>query len=148
MSKKLLMFFLMGMFMISFASAVDWDNSLSYKDNNKNVKVENLFGLPIIGTELASIKITSHEDLSKPIYVGTGWQEVMRIEVNSKQEYKDAIKGIEFKNMKNNEMEELSYYWEKAVYGQVEKKKNVCEIRYDNTFEKDINVFYIRNVFD
>ena len=87
MSKKLLMFFLMGMFMISFASAVDWDNSLSYKDNNKNVKVENLFGLPIIGTELASIKITSHEDLSKPIYVGTGWQEVMRIEIDSKQDY-------------------------------------------------------------
>jgi len=112
--KKLLMFLLLGMFLISLTSAemFSFDNQLSYGNKNKDLSITNLFGL---GKHYADLKITSHEDLNKPIYVGTGWQEVMRIEIDSKQDYKNALKGIEFKNMKTGEYEELNYYWEKAI---------------------------------
>ncbi len=115
MYKKILMLMLLGMFLVSFVSAVDWDNSLTYSKEDKMVLIENLFGLPIIGTELATIEITSHEDLDKPIYVRNGWQEVMRIEVSSEQDYEEAIKEIEFRNLRTGKLIEPSYYWEKAV---------------------------------
>ena len=118
--KKIIILLIMGMFMINLVSAVGWDNTLSYSNNDKTVLIENLFGLPLIGTELAELEITSHRDLNKPIHVGVGWQEVMTIEIDSKQDYNNAIKGIEFKNMKTNSYEELNYRWEVATYEDVD----------------------------
>ena len=115
--KKLLVLLLLGMFFISFVSAADWDNWVSYKNENKIVNIDNLFGF---GETYATAKITSHSDLSKPIYVGTGWQRVMTFEIDSKQDYQDAIKGIEFENMKTGKADELRYYWVKGIYGDIE----------------------------
>lgn len=117
--KKLLIFLFLGMFLINFVSAelTSFDNVVYYDNFDKDVKIKNLFGL---GTEYADLKITSHEDLDKPIYVGTGWQRVITQEIKGFEDYNNFIGTPKFKNMKTGKYEELDYYWEKAIYGEVE----------------------------
>jgi len=150
--KKLLMFLLLGMFLISLTSAevFTFDNQVSYDNYRKDVQIKDLFGL---GKHYADIKITSHEDLDKPIYVGTGWQRVIIQEINGKKDYNDFIGKPRFKNMKNGNEEELDYYWEKAIYGDVEVNdyKQVCELVNDkngtsyNSCNQVLNGTHIEN---
>ena len=55
--KKLLMFLILGMFMISLASAFTFDNVIKYNENEKVAKIENAFGLPFIGDNLATYEL-------------------------------------------------------------------------------------------
>lgn len=107
------------MFLLNFVSAeiFSFDNKVYYDNFDKDVQIKNLFGA---GKHYANLKITSHEDLDKPIYVGTGWQRVITQEIDSKEDYNNFIGNVEFRNMKNGGSDNLEYYWEKAIYGNVE----------------------------
>jgi len=113
---------MLGMFLINIVSAFDFDNKLSYSVDNKQVNIKNLFGL---GVDYADIKITSHENLSKPIYVNSG-DHVLIQNIGGKENYNDFIGKAVFKNMKTGEIEEIDYYWEKAIYGEVLNMEEVC----------------------
>lgn len=116
MNKKIICMLFLSIFLISFTSAMDWDNKVSYSEDKKMVNVKNLFGF---GKDYADIKIKSHEDLLKPIYINSGDHALIQ-EIDSKEDYKSFIGGAEFTNMETGEIEELDYYWEKAIYGEVD----------------------------
>jgi len=44
--RKILMFFLLGMFLISFTSAAEWDNVLNYDKAEDKITIRNALGLP------------------------------------------------------------------------------------------------------
>jgi len=143
--KKLLIFLLLGMFLINFVSAeiFTFDNQVSYDNYKKDVKIKNLFGL---GKHYADLKITSHKNLNEPIYVGTGWQRVIIQEIEGKEDYNNFIGTPKFLNKKTGKYEELDYYWEKAVYGDVDKKEEVCEKGYDKYLEKKVDYCHMEVV--
>ena len=133
MNKKILTLLFLGMFLISFASAMDFDNDLTYSDGDKKVKIKNLFGW---GTEYGDIEITSHEDLNKPIGLPTGWGEGGRIVLDGKEEYKDLLKieKTSFRNMKNGEDIDIPFYWEKAVEFKTITKNIMIEVCGENVY--------------
>jgi len=131
--KKLIMFLVLGIFMISLASAeiFSFDNKLTYSDDLKEVNIKDLFGL---GTNYADIKLTSHEDLDKPISIPRiywdGYYPVLSFEIENYQDYNNIIKSFEFKNMDNSKTENKDYFIQKAIYKEVDIKdyKEVCEL--------------------
>lgn len=44
-NKKILMTIILGMFLISFASAINWDNKMKYNEDSEEIIVDNFFGL-------------------------------------------------------------------------------------------------------
>ena len=95
---------------LSFVVAnISYDDLTNYEDGDKVAVFDN-----------ARAEITSHESLNKPIQVNTGWQRVIIINIDSQKNYVDAIGKIEFKNMKTGEKEELRYFWQRAIYGDIE----------------------------
>lgn len=118
MNKKIFVLMFCMILLVGTITALEFDNKLTYTDDNKKVLIENLFGLPLIGTEIAEIKITSHKNLSKPIYVNSG-DKVLVLEITGKEDYNNFIGDAIFKNLRTGKYEEVDYYWEKAIYGQV-----------------------------
>ena len=110
---------------------VEFGDIIDYSDADRMVTFKDKLGLPIIGKEFAQMRIISHDDLNKPIFVGIGNQRVMIIELDNKEDlYENGLGVPEFINMKTGEIEELKYFWEKAIYGDVEVKdyEEVCNL--------------------
>ncbi len=103
--------------LVGTISAIDFDNWVTYSDENREVNIKNLFGF---GVDYADIKITSHYDLKESKHVGTGYQRVIVQEVTGNEDYDNFIGTPRFLNKKTGEYEELNYYWEKAIYGEIE----------------------------
>ena len=60
--KRILVFLLMGIFMISMVSAqMEWDNVHHYKDNDMTVVLESAFGLDYLGEATLKSHATLHE---------------------------------------------------------------------------------------
>jgi len=131
--KKLLIFLLLGMFLINLVSAVNFDNYINYKNNNLKIEVRDSYfyvdQILNFGNKIADIEITSHKSVDEILYVNTGWNEVLRIKGNSKQEYKNFIQENEFTNVADGEKRDVLYYWEKAVaYEETEKQNPKIEV--------------------
>jgi len=83
---------------IPSASAYDWDNVKSYDSNIREITIKSAFGLPLISQDVAKIKLLS--DLN--VHVGAGYQKVAEFEINSYQDYDNAIKSLELYNLIDN----------------------------------------------
>ncbi len=98
--KKLLTILLLGIFLISFSSAFEFDNCKKYNEEKKEVIIENSFCL---GEEIARIK------LNTPLnnLVGAGYQKVAELPINNKKDYQEALKGMKFynKRIKSNKFD-------------------------------------------
>ena len=127
--KKLFLFLLMGMFMITMASALDFDNVKSYDTTTKEVTITNALGL---GADIGTAKLLTPLNVK----VGAGYQKVAEFEINSFQDYDSAIKDFSFINMKtNNDIErdiDLKYKTYETIV--VNDYETVCEI-----VAKDVN---------
>lgn len=90
--KKLFMFLFLGIFMLSLASAADWDNCRSYDDNTKTVTISNNcpLGIDWFSTDIADVTLIGEEHR----VVGAGYQLVQEWEFETKQDYQDAIKNM------------------------------------------------------
>ncbi len=60
--KKILLLFGITIILISFASALNWDNVKSYEKETETIIIKNAFGLPFIGADLAKYKLTYNTD--------------------------------------------------------------------------------------
>jgi len=115
--KKILLIFMCMILLTSIISAWQWDDSIDYKDNDKTVIIENAYGLPLIGSEIATAELLNPLHTSNYIEVGKN-RVVMQIEINvyDLDYLTDAIGDLEILNMNTGELETKSYYWAYAVY--------------------------------
>lgn len=94
--KKVFMFLLMGMFMISFGSAFEFDNVKDYDPITKEVTITNALGL---GDVIGKAKLLTPLNVK----VGAGYQKVAMFEIEAYEDYNDAIKQFVFEDMKKKE---------------------------------------------
>jgi len=127
--KKLMLFLLMGMFMISLSSAAGWDNKLTYSNNDMKFELENWFGF---GESYGDVELKSHNSVHEVKKVSAGKdQTVMWYDFNFKELYTNGIGDIEFINMRTGEYVQRDYnlvYWgeeEINVYGMGECKNTL-----------------------
>ncbi len=131
-------------YVVEFGDIIDYNDT-----DNKIVTFKDKLGLPIIGKEIGRAKILSHGNLSEPNFVGNGNQQVIQIHLENKgNSKKDVIGPVEFINIKTGELDELKYYWEKAIFGDVEiqDQEMICVNDYvDSTGLVDGEVCYMQN---
>lgn len=109
-NKRILLILLITLLLVGTVAAAEWDNTLSYENNDKTAKIKNWLGL----TELGTVELKSHKTVDEKVGYGLGNQVVMWYEVNFKEVYKDGIGNIEFINMKTGKAIQRDY---KIVWG-------------------------------
>lgn len=124
--KKLFIFLLIGMFLISFVSATTWTRSVEYNiEDVREVTFKNWWGL---GGNQGSMKLTSHNLDEKgeiiTLQVGTGNQVTMYYDFEFNELIKDGLGNVDFIDMKTGKNIDREYnyvYWD-----EIEKEKEVC----------------------
>jgi len=72
MKSKILIIFVLGIFLLGFVSSADWDNKIKYSNEDLRVDFKNSF-LGIIPTSsLGSIELKSHKSIDEILEVGAG----------------------------------------------------------------------------
>ena len=82
----------------SVVSSLNWDNVQDYDKEKREYTITNAFGLPLIGQEIAKIKLTS--DLNQ--LVPRGYQKVAEFKVENYDNYTNVFNDMEFYNLKDN----------------------------------------------
>ncbi len=149
--KKLFVFLLLGVFMISFASAAwEWDNSLRYENNDMKVTIENAFGLPFFGSDLGTAELKSHKSVNEVLKVAPGNNiVVMYYDFDFNEVYENGLGVVEFINMTDGKEIQKDYNFvifdtiieEKNNYSQVcnevqngTNMSKVCEQIFEGTY--------------
>ena len=101
--KKFLVFLLMGLFMISFASAAEWDNAITnYNEETETITFSNgcLFdaGWTCLGSEIGQVQLKTPKNFK----VAPGYNYVWEMDAWVEDDYNDFLKGFEFEDMNNN----------------------------------------------
>ena len=114
MRKIFLLVFCM-ILLIGNVSALNWDNSVDYENNNMTVIITNWFG---VGEKLGEATLTSHKTPTEIKDVLSGENRaVMYYEFNEWETYTNGLGEVIFKDMKKGGEEiEKDYYFAKAVY--------------------------------
>ena len=92
---KVFVILLLGLFMISLASAWEFDNVKRYDDINKKVTIKNGFGL---GSDIAEAKLNTPLNNK----VALGYQKVAEFEVTSYKDYENALGNMDFYDVNDN----------------------------------------------
>lgn len=118
MKNKKVFILVMFVFLIGNVMALDFDNKITYSEEDRKVNIKNLFGF---GADFGDATITSHPNLSEVNWDirGNAFNRVIITEFDPREDYNGFIGTPTFKNNKTGEFEELDYYWEKAIYGDV-----------------------------
>lgn len=118
---KKLMLMLMVVLLVGSVSAVEWNDKLSYSNNDLKVSWDNWWGL---GQTIGTAELKSHKSVNEVKQVSIGSQVVMWYDFNFTNLYINGFGEITFKNMKTGEYFDREYelvYWgekEINVYGQ------------------------------
>ncbi len=105
--KKLLMFMLVGIFMLSFASAFEWDNVRDYNATTKTMTIDNALGF---GDTIAEITLNTPLNYK----VGAGYQKVAEFIIDNKEQYSEALRTMKFYD-KNDNLKEFSRQFDYKV---------------------------------
>jgi hypothetical protein len=87
--KKILLFLLIGVFLISFSSAMEWDNVGSYDKDIKTITIENALGL---GSTIGGAQLNTPLNYR----VSPGYQKVAEFDLWAYEDYNDVLKNMEF----------------------------------------------------
>jgi len=120
MNKKIILMFMFGMFLFSFGSvsAADWDNTISYEENDMKVKIKNTFGL---GAELGTATLKSHNSPTHIREVSFGSEQVvMYYDFEGWKAYKDGLGEVYFTDQRAGEDIEKDYVFVEWVVKDVE----------------------------
>ncbi|MBW2965487.1 hypothetical protein KY342_00115, partial [Candidatus Woesearchaeota archaeon] len=128
--KKIYLILALSIFMISFASAADWDNIMNYNEDSDTIKITNMFGL---GKDLAMAQLEDN-------FCNEGrWCEADK-EITL---YKEGILIEDFKTLRidDGSYDEQNIRWHKLEYfGIIEDFNNKCNTK--TTFNKINNTYY------
>lgn len=109
---KLLLFVLVGMFMISLASALEFDNVIEYKEDYMKVDIENTWGfdIPFMDDYLGSLELKSHKTYDEVVTYGWGKEEVvMYYDFTGWDSYENGFGEVIFINETSGEQIKREY---------------------------------------
>ena len=139
MDKKILMFLMLGMFMISIASAFEFDNKLTYEKEDMKVNFDNLFGY---GKHFGEIELKSHNSVTEIKGFGFGKEEVvMYYDFTNWELYENGLGDVEFIDMRTEKEIEKDYSfveW-KEVEIDVNDYKKDCDVLENKTEVNCVN---------
>lgn len=105
--------FIILIFAMNFVSSAEWDNKLTYSNNDLKVELVNWFGL---GKDYGSAELKSHDSVNEVKKVQVGNEiPVMWYEFNFTEEYLDGIGNPKFIDLRTKEIVERNYYFAKQV---------------------------------
>ncbi len=92
--KNIFLFLLLGLFLISFASALEYDNVGRYNETTKTIIVKNsIFGIDWLSyNEIGAAQLNTPQDY----VVTTGYQKVAEFDLWAYEDYNDVLKNLEF----------------------------------------------------
>jgi len=91
--KKLLTLLILGIFLVGFVSAFEFDNVKTYDEVTREVTIINAYGL---GDTIGKAKLNTPLN----VQVSVGYQKVAEFEISAYQDYSEAMKQFSFTNMK------------------------------------------------
>ena len=125
--KKIFILVFCMLFLIVNVSAFEWDNSLRYENNDMKVTIENIWGLPLFGSDLGSAELKSHKSTNEVLRFGYGEEEVvMYYDFSNWEVYEDGLGKVYFTDKRTGKVIEKDYYFVEWVL--TTEKKGV----YDN----------------
>lgn len=141
MRSKILMLFLCTLLLVGSVSAFEFDNVKNYDPATKTIEIRNsVLGIPFLELDQVAKATLITPEIN---YVMPGKdRQVMIFQIeNFAGDYKDALKDLEILNMKKDKLKEVkNYYWEYAVYGDVEVDDYVTEC-YDDLYQGKLTEF-------
>ncbi len=125
MNKKILMLIFCMLFLVGTISAFDFDNVISYENNDMKVKFKNCdFWLGVClneGEDLGTIELKSHSSVTEIKSFGFGKEEVvMYYDFTDWELYENGLGNVEFIDMRTGEEVDKDYYFVEWVLEQVE----------------------------
>ena len=133
--KKLLLLGVLVLFLIGTVSAFEIDNKLTYSNEDLKVTFENLWGLPLIGSELGTAELKSHPSVNYVKRVGAGNQVTMWYDFDFVDLYENGFGEVIFTDQRTGEIIERDYsfvYWgdkERDVFRQGECSFSINETK-------------------
>jgi hypothetical protein len=125
MKWKILVMIGMFIFLLGSVNAAEWDNTKSYNSGTQEVLIENGFGLPLFGTDIAKVKLLT----PTTNYVGAGYGKVAEFEIVLYTDYTEAFKELELYNLKKDSEKferSFDYKYLTEVEVDVDDFKRVC----------------------
>jgi len=121
--KRLLIFLMLGIFLLSFTSALDLDNVKSYDSINKEVTIKNAFGL---GSDIGKAKLNTPLKFA----VAPGYQKVAEFNILSYEDYNDILKSISLYDKTKTDWEKFPIEREMDI--KVLSFKEILKDEYEN----------------
>jgi|TARA_Y100000296_G_scaffold45780_1_gene52457 hypothetical protein len=119
--KKLMFGMFLLVFLIGNISAMEFDNKLTYSNNDLKIDLDNWFGF---GKNLGTAELKSHPSVNYIKEVGTGKQVVMWYDFNFPEIYLNGLGNVEFINQKTGEI--IDRKWRFVYWGNETYKEKTC----------------------
>ncbi len=141
--KKLLTLLFLGIFLISFASALEFDNGIEYRNNDLTVDFENgyFFGMGSwfgLNEKIGQATLKSHQSVDQVLEFGYGTEAVvMFYNFQDWEIYEDGLGEVIFIDENTGEEIEKDYYFVKQVLKdfEVANSEGECNILKNGTQE-------------
>ena len=117
--KKILILMLCMVFLVGVVNAANWDNKLSYSNNDLKVDFSNSFLLLFETSEIGSAELKSHSSVEQVRHVGAGSQVVMWYDFDFLGLYENGLGDVEFTDIRTGGTIERDYsfvYWGEENY--------------------------------
>ena len=115
MNLKFLFSLMCFVFLFGSVTAVNWDNSISYSDNDLTVTFKNSFGL---GGEIGTAKLISHKTVDEIRYLiaGSNYQPVMIYKFDFENDHTNGLGDVKFIDMTTGfEITNKSFYFAEKI---------------------------------
>ncbi len=124
--KKLFLLMFVIVLLVGTVSAADWDNKLTYSNEDLKVDFDNTFLRLFETSYIGSIELKSHAFVDEVIEVNIGNSVVMYYDFNFEQEYLDGLGEPKFTDLRTGEIIERD--WEYVYYTEITKDvyEEVC----------------------
>jgi hypothetical protein len=133
---RILLTLLLGIFLISFTSGADWDNGIRYENDDMKAIIENVWGLPLIGSDLGSVELKSHKSINEVLPIAPGENKiVMYYDFNFTELYENGLGEVEFINMTSGKNIEKDYnfvIWDR-IYEEKNNYSKKCNVQLNGT---------------
>lgn len=117
--KKLLVLMFCAILLVGIVSSAEWDNKVSYKNEDKTVEITNWLGvLGWLGLndKIGEATLTSHKEVSEVRYVMPGEDRVvMYYDFDFSNEYVNGLGDVYFTDMEKDRSIEKEYHFAKKV---------------------------------
>ena len=145
--KKLFTLLLLGMFLITTVSALDFDNWVNYENNDMKVRIVNALNF---GEELGTAELKSHKSIDEILQVAPGSNRItMYYDFNFKEIYENGLGTVKFINMTNGKTINKNYnfmIWD-TIIEEINEYSTTCNEVYNATIKsmsQDCNTIITR----